>query len=178
MKTSFFLALGFLLLVGCKDSEKNEESASSNDLSPIYSEEIPKVDFKTLQPLLHQENDTTYVINFWATWCKPCVEELPFFEMINEKYADEKLKVILVSLDFPDQLESRIIPFIKTRNIRSKVIFLDDGNANEWIPKVNTEWSGAIPATIIYNKKQRDFREGAFTYAELEEKVSLFLNEN
>jgi thiol-disulfide isomerase/thioredoxin len=177
MQKTFFLPLIFLFLLACNDHKKNVEVQEKTAISHIYAEEIPVLDFEAFAPLLHQENDTTYVINFWATWCKPCVKELPAFEKINEKYAGEKVQVVLVSLDFPNQLETRLIPFIKKHNIRSKVVFLSDGNANEWIPKVNAEWSGSIPATIIYNKNNRKFREGAYTYSELEKELASFLKE-
>lgn len=128
---------------------------------------IPQMDFDSFEPLLHKANDTLYVINFWATWCKPCVKELPYFEKLNEEYRNEKVKVILVSLDFPDRLESLIMPFVMENNIKSQVIHLTDVNANKWIDNVSPEWSGAIPATIIYKGNQREFTEGSMTFEEL-----------
>ncbi len=141
------------------------------------NETIPIVDFNEIRPLLNKNNDTTYVINFWATWCSPCVKEIPHFEEINEKYSNQRLKVLLISLDFPTQYETRLIPFIKNRNILSEVILLDDPDSNSWINEVSTEWSGAIPATVIYNKSKRQFYEKVFTMEELEEEVKKFLNQ-
>lgn len=177
MAKIFFLSIFFLFLIGCQDKGKKPDTQIKTEATFVNSEEIPVLDFEALEPLLHKKNDTTYIVNFWATWCKPCVKELPAFEKINEKYAGEKVKVILVSLDFPKQLETRLIPFIKKHNIRSKVVFLSDGNANSWIPKVSEKWSGSIPATIIYNKNSRTFREGSYTYAELEKELASFLKE-
>ena len=116
------------------------------------------------------------MVNFWATWCKPCIKELPDFEKINEQYASQKVKVILVSLDFPGQMESRLIPFVEKRQIKSEVILLDDPDANGWIPKVDQEWSGAIPATLLYNKRERKFYERSFTYKEIEKELKSILN--
>lgn len=177
MSKTFFLSIFFLLLIGCGDKGKKPDTQIKTEATFVNSEEIPVLDFEALEPLLHQKNDTTYIINFWATWCKPCVKELPAFEKINEKYADKKVKVILVSLDFPNQLETRLTPFIKKHDIQSKVVFLSDGNANTWIPKVSEKWSGSIPATIIYNKNSRTFHEGSYTYAELEKELASFLKE-
>ncbi len=131
--------------------------------------EIPIVDFDTFAPRLDYENDTIYVINFWATWCAPCVREIPAFEELYERYRDQKVKVLLVSLDFPNQMESRVIPFVEQHNIQSEVILLDEPNANRWIPIVSEEWSGAIPATVIYSDSFRGFYEREFKYEELEE---------
>ena len=133
---------------------------------------IAALSFSELEPIFQKQNDTTYVINFWATWCKPCVKELPYFEKVNATASEEKIKVILVSLDFPEKLESHVVPFVKKNSIQSEVILLADDNANEWIPKVDSTWSGAIPATVIYKADKRVFVEGSMTQADLESKIS------
>ncbi len=123
--------------------------------------------FDELEPHLHYSNDTTYLVNFWASWCTPCVEELPAFERIGMEYENEKLKVLLVSLDFPKQVESRLLPFIEKHGIVSEVVVLNDPDANKWIDRVDPEWSGSIPATLIYNGNTRLFHEGIYSYDEL-----------
>lgn len=126
--------------------------------------------------MLQKNNDTTYVINFWATWCKPCVEELPFFDSIAAKYQNDKLKVLLVSIDFESAIEKRVLPFIKTKNVQSEVVIFDDAAQHKWIPKIDKNWSGAIPATYIYQGKKTAFYEKQFTQAELDNVVKPFLN--
>ncbi len=142
----------------------------------VFNSEIPIVDFDFIKPLLEKNNDTTYLINFWATWCSPCIKEIPYFEEIGKKYSKEKLKIYLISLDFPNQYETRLLPFVKEKNILSEVIMLNDPNENKWIDLVNPEWTGAIPATIIYNKSKYEFYEKELSYEELEEMVTKFLN--
>jgi thiol-disulfide isomerase/thioredoxin len=127
-----------------------------------------------LKYYLNQKNDTTYVVNFWATWCVPCIEELPNFEKINAKYKENKIKVLLVSLDMPKMIESKLLPFITKRQLKSEVILMRDPDQNTWLPKVDSTWSGALPATLIYNKDMRKFYEKSFTYDELEKEVSNF----
>lgn len=134
--------------------------------------DILVVDYEGLKPLLEMQNDTTYIINFWATWCAPCIKELPHFQKIHNKYADRKIKVILVSLDFERQIESRLIPFLKKNNVTPDVVVLSDPHSNFWIDKVSQEWSGAIPATLFYNRYKRLFFEKEFTYAEIEETLN------
>jgi thiol-disulfide isomerase/thioredoxin len=113
--------------------------------------------------------DSVYVINFWATWCGPCVKELPYFEALNQKYKAGQFKQILVSLDDPKKLESKVIPFISKNNIRSEVILLEDGKYNSWIDKVDPRWSGAIPITLIIKGKEKLFYEQEFhSMAEIE----------
>jgi thiol-disulfide isomerase/thioredoxin len=133
--------------------------------------QVPVLDFEGFEPFLNRQNDTTYVVNFWATWCVPCVKELPAFEQLNEAYSNEKVKVLLVSLDFVKYYDSKLLPFISDRNIKSDVILLNDPRSNQWIDKVNPEWSGAIPATVIYRGKKRSFYEQSFSYETLEKEL-------
>ena len=151
----------------------------SNGIKPVqvYNNDdisVQAYDYAGLEHFLKQKNDTTYVVNFWATWCVPCVEELPHFEELNAKYKENKVKVLLVSLDMKKDVEKKLLPFIKSHNIKSEVVFLQDPDSNSWIPQVDSTWSGAIPATIIYNKMNRKFYERSFKYEELEKEVSNF----
>jgi thiol-disulfide isomerase/thioredoxin len=140
--------------------------------------DIPVMNFDEFERYLHKETDTTYVINFWATWCKPCVEEIPYFEKLNSEYSDRPVKVLMVSLDFARNLQSRLIPFIADNNMKSEVILLNDTRSHIWIEKVDPSWTGAIPATVIYNSKKRSFYEQAFKYHELESELLRHLNVN
>ena len=179
------------LSTSCKEKADNIEVTT-------YEPQVPKADTTAIQPpkplkvysndtvsvnayeysgleyYLKQKNDTTYVVNFWATWCVPCVEELPHFEKINAKYKENKIKVILVSLDMAKMVETKLLPFINQKQLKSQVLLLRDPDADSWIPKVDSTWSGAIPATLIYNKDMRKFYERSFTYDELEKEISNF----
>lgn len=164
-----------VLCLGCQENTKRDAKVLSSKEDGNLQKEtesialIPSLDFEAFDSkYLQQKNDTTYIINFWATWCKPCVKELPAFEKINAQYSGQKVKVVLASLDFPDRIEKQVIPFIEKHNLKSEVVLLDDPDANSWIPKVSEEWSGAIPATIIYNQQERKFYEASFTYEELQ----------
>ena len=119
--------------------------------------------FEDFAPLLAQtQNDTTYVINFWATWCAPCVKELPYFEKLHQGMASQKIKVILVSLDFRKDLETKLKPFLEQRQISASVAALVDSRQALWIDKIDPSWSGAVPATLVYRGTQRQFKEGEF----------------
>lgn len=173
------------VMLACEDNAKKVEKDVASEVTEAKdllkketasSALIPTLDFETFDTgYLQQMNDTTYIINFWATWCKPCIEELPAFERINKEYSGQKVKVILTSLDFPERLEKQVIPFIKKYELKSEVVILDDPDANSWIPKVSEQWSGAIPATIIYNQEERKFYERSFTYDELKTELTSIL---
>lgn len=166
--------------VACQDkktSEKDKVEAIDKDISEKNISEWPAPDYYTsgipvyekfddLEPLLRMKNDSTYVINFWATWCKPCIKELPYFKELDSIYKDEKVKVVLVSLDFPKDVENKLVSFAREKQIESKVVVLLDGKYNDWIDKVSPEWSGAIPATYIYNRERNKLVQRPFENTE------------
>ncbi len=135
-------------------------------------------DFNDLKFIFEQQNDTTYVINFWATWCAPCVAELPYFEQLYDHYKEEKIKIVLVSLDFERQINTKLKPFLKKNNIKSEVVVLTDNRSQDWIGKVNEDWGGAIPVTHFYKGNSYIFEDGEFaSFDELKSVVDMFLDE-
>ena len=109
--------------------------------------------------------DTTYIINFWATWCAPCVEELPVFNKLYQRYADKPVKVLLVSLDFKQDYPMKLNTFLLRKSIKPEVIWLSDTNPNVFVPKVDNTWEGSIPATVVVRPATGDkkFIEGQVT---------------
>lgn len=143
----------------------------------ISAQEITTIQKEDLKQWLEADNDTLYVLNFWATWCGPCVAELPAFEKIHERYADQKVKVILISTDFRRNLDTQVKRFVRRKKLQSQVMFMDEPNPNDWINWIDSAWTGAIPATLIISKRNghRFFIEKAMTYNQLEEKIRAFL---
>jgi len=136
---------------------------------------VKSFDYELLADYLKIEDDEIKVVNFWATWCAPCIKELPHFEKINSEYKKKGVEVILVSLDMAKQVEKALIPFIKRRKLGSDVVHLHDVDADVWINKVDPSWSGAIPATLIISKDRRAFFEKEFTYDELQSEILKFI---
>ena len=154
----------------------NHKGVSEPDHIEFAEGSLKVFDFKELQAYLDSKDpNKTYVVNFWATWCSPCIKELPYFEQLNANYANKDVEVILVSLDFPKHIDTKLKTFLEKENLKSEVVVLNDVDANTWIPKVSEDWSGAIPATIIYNKDKRTFYERSFNYQELETEVKQFI---
>ncbi|MBJ7882403.1 TlpA family protein disulfide reductase [Gelidibacter salicanalis] len=175
MRISGLLLL--ILLASCKnETNGNQDVETNEEIEITMLPDLEVYDFEGLKPLLKTASDSVYVINFWATWCAPCIKEMPYFEAINKNYKDKKVVVTLVSLDFPKKYDSHLKPFIRDNNIKSRVVVLNDADSNTWIPEIHPDWSGAIPATLIYNKHKRAFYEQPFTYKELETELQKFLN--
>ncbi len=172
--TSFTL----LLFIGCNSQPADNQSGIVNGKTApkektVVEEAPPFPVYMTFDEFEHHiryANDTTYVVNFWATWCKPCVAELPWFEQLIPAYEDKPVKVLLVSMDFPKKIKNKLIPFVKERNLEKSVVALADMDYNSWIDKVSTKWDGAIPFTLIYNKEKQQLKFGELDgYDELEE---------
>jgi thiol-disulfide isomerase/thioredoxin len=136
-------------------------------ISQINAQDITGIDRQELLQLTGQSDDTTYVVNFWATWCSPCVKEIEYFEELHREMRTSGVKVFLVSLDFPNQLDKRVVPFLRDKEITAPVKLMTDLQYNEWIDRVDPAWSGAIPATLIYNSDRRVFLEKELTREEL-----------
>lgn len=169
-----FLLVFFMTLMSC-NQDKKKDVAQEVEASNPYEIQLEIVDYYGLEKVINRVDDKTYVVNFWATWCAPCVKELPYFEKLDKEYEDKNVEVVLMSLDFPNKYESKLKPFIKKHQLRSELFALNDMDSNYWIPKVNEDWSGALPATLIYNKEKRQFYEQAFHYEELETEIQKFL---
>ncbi len=124
--------------------------------------------------LLNRKDDTTMVLNFWATWCRPCVKELPSFDSLYSSVKGKKAKIVLVSVDDIHDLERKVIPFVKERKIKTEVVLLDETDYNLWIDRVDSSWGGAIPATLIFNtaSRYRRFIEGSVNYQSLHKHVT------
>jgi thiol-disulfide isomerase/thioredoxin len=130
-------------------------------------QQVPLLTIDQLNSRLASGRDTTYIINFWATWCVPCLKELPAFEKLYETNKTDKLKILLVSVDVIP-VGSRSLPrFIKKRKLQNEVWLLNEKHDQSFIDRVDSTWSGAIPATLLVKKEKRRFFEKDFTYPEL-----------
>ncbi|HMQ08590.1 MAG TPA: TlpA disulfide reductase family protein [Saprospiraceae bacterium] len=146
----------------------------------IFSQEYPFSIYKNFEELqknhIQVSDDRIHVINFWATWCAPCIKEMPFIDALTSKYGNQ-IKVTFVSLDFPKRIDTALIPFLEKSDLKSEVVLLDDARANRWIDLVDPDWSGAIPATLIIKNGKRAFYEREFHSFEEIESVVLKLNQ-
>ena len=143
-----------------------------------FAQRMPVIKYPALERLLTQPTDTVLVVNFWATWCAPCVAELPHFEKLSTSHATDKVKVILINLDGVGQLVKKVQPFIARTGLKSPgMLLLDEPDYNSWIGNVSADWSGALPFTLIIDpsRKQRKTFEKGLTLAELETELRPFI---
>lgn len=117
------------------------------------------------------------IINFWATFCKPCIAELPHFQAMANQYKSKGVKLIMVSLDLKEAYPAKVTSFVKKLKLTSPVVFLDESNADLFCPVVDSSWSGAIPASIFINNSTgyRKFYEEELSIEKLETEIKAML---
>lgn len=114
---------------------------------------IPKWKITDVEKYMNSGKDEVLVINFWATFCKPCVAEIPSFIAVTNQYKDQHVKLLLVSLDLPSFYPKKIADFAKKHEFNTNIVWLEETNADYFCPKIDQKWSGSIPATLIINPK-------------------------
>ena len=163
--------LTFLFLINFKNLK------AQNTLNP----DSLKFSILTYPELQNQyfdiQSDTTLVVNFWASWCKPCKAEMPYFEQLREEFANKKVKILLVTIDVAEQIESRVKPYLLLNHIENEVVSVQDKvSPLKWIPLICPEWGGSIPITVVMNKTDGTYFETCFvSYEKLKEAVLPFV---
>lgn len=147
-------------------------------LTSLLFAQVKKVKITDLETYI-QKSDHPLMISFWATWCVPCVEEIPWFQEGVAKFADQKVELILVSLDFARDYPYKLETFIKKKNWQASFYWLDETNADYFCPRVHPKWEGGIPATLFVNNKTgyRRFFDRALTDRQVEPEIKTMLKE-
>ena len=143
------------------------------------SQQIAKWKITDVENYITTSKDEVLVINFWATFCKPCVAEIPSFIKITDQYKSQHVKLMLVSLDLPSYYPAKIASFAKKHQFNTNITWLAETNADYFCPKVDKSWSGSIPATLIINTKTgyRKFVEEEMDAAAFEKELKTALGE-
>ena len=146
-------------------------------LSSASAQKVQYIRVPDLEKILKNPENKLFVLNLWATWCPPCVKEMPAFEKTAAQYGTENVRFVMVSLDFPSQVEKQLIPFLKKNNITLDVAVMMDTDYDSWISKVDEKWQGNIPATLFFNnhRQTRYFHTGELTESELKTLISKYL---
>jgi thiol-disulfide isomerase/thioredoxin len=144
----------------------------------VFSQKVKKVQIGDIEDII-QKSEHPVIISFWATWCAPCLKEIPYFQETVKKYADQKIELVLVSLDFRESYPSALESFVKKKNFEASLYWLNETNADFFCPKIDPKWDGGIPATLFVNNKTnyRKFYERQLTPLQVEAEVKAQLKE-
>lgn len=127
-----------LLLAGCSQTE------SGLTLENVRADEVSRV-------AASHKDSAAVLVNFWATWCQPCVEEFPMIVQLGKQYASKGLVVYFVSVDWLDERD-RVVDFLSAHGVTG-VSFIKNQDDNDFINGTHPEWTGAVPFTLVYSKK-------------------------
>jgi thiol-disulfide isomerase/thioredoxin len=140
----------------------------------VFGQKPETIRLDKLKSLIESPSEEIYVINFWATWCAPCIKELPLFEKLHGE-KKPGISIFLVSMDLDlDPNPEKVYKFVERKKIQSTVLLLNEQDPNSWIDKIDAKWSGALPATLVINRKtgQRKFVEKELHEGDLEKMIA------
>lgn len=143
----------------------------------VNGQKVEFIKVPDLEKMLNNTENKLFIVNLWATWCAPCVKELPYFEKVAGRLKNPDVRFILVSLDFPSEVENRLMPFLKKNSITLDVDVMTDTDYNSWIDMIDPGWQGNIPSTLFFNnsKKIRYFHPGEISETELQTLINKFI---
>lgn len=144
----------------------------------VFSQQVKKAQIGEIEEIIHK-SDHPVIISFWATWCAPCLTEIPYFQETVKKYADHKVELVLVSLDFKESYPSVIESFVRRKNFQASFYWLNETNADLFCPKIDPKWNGGIPATLFVNNKTnyRKFFDRQLTPLQVEAEIKAQVKE-
>jgi len=169
------LVVAVLRAAGCRPNDDRNPhlagGASAADRKRV--ETVEPIDKAGLQKLIKERNGRILFLNIWATWCAPCVEEFPDLVKLSRAYPEHEVEVVGISADYPDEVESKILPFIKKHDVPFRILVAAFERQEDFINGVNPAWSGALPATLVYDQygNQRLFLVGQGTFEEFKKAI-------
>ena len=167
----FFIFI--LSIFACsKDDGQRSQVETKLDSKPtavdLANIDVSLLDAAGFQALINQHRGKIIFINTWATWCVPCIQEFPDLVRLKDFYKDSNIAFIGISVDFPDEVESKVKPFLHSQKINFPNYVQNFKQQEDLINLLNEKWRGAVPATFIYDRQgnQKSFLLGKHSFDE------------
>jgi len=143
------------------------------------AQSVASITVDQLEQYLDTCSKKVMVVNFWATFCKPCVAELPHFIDVSRQFNANEVGLLMVSVDGPEMYPRKLKKFIRNHHFKGQFAWLNESDASYFCPKIDPAWSGSIPATLMVNipKKKRHFLESEMSAEELKSTIFTMLAE-
>ena len=143
-------------------------------LSLVFIQPDPMItlDFEGFKSEIETPSEDLRIYNFWATWCAPCIHEMPYFESVVEDTKGTHL--VFVSLD-DDRRPERVEAFVEKKGFTSPIWLLSEKEQKDWKQKLEEDWSGAIPATLFVTAAgKRHFHTGQISEEKLKALIEAY----
>ncbi len=146
---------------------KTVEAISTDDLRQLLTHHLNNGD----------KSGNLILVNFWATWCAPCVKEIPEIVKLQEKYKERGLRVIAVSMDEPEELETGVRPFVRKRFPNFVSYLCKESDHDKFASVIDTAWNEIMPTNFLIdrNGKLRATLTGGKSYEEFEAVITPLL---
>jgi thiol-disulfide isomerase/thioredoxin len=142
----------------------------------IRAQQVRSIKVTDLQKTI-KESKGPLIVNFWATFCVPCIQEIPYFQEMTEKYKAKGVSLLLVSLDLKEAYPSKIISTAGKLNFTAPIVWLNETNADYFCPKIDTSWTGGMPSSLFVNNATgyHKFFEDQLSRERLEKEIQAML---
>lgn len=141
-----FLLIAIISIVLCEGAEA--QTSTKPLIKMVSAREIKAMIDNSTGPM---------IVNFWATWCGPCIREIPWFDSIIAK-KNARVKLVLVSLDFRSDYPNALAAFVKKHDYKGEVLYLYETDNTKYLPVIELKWKGAIPASIFVNNTTKYYQ--------------------
>ena len=158
MKTFLAFALLFLAVV-----------AHSQQVKSVKITELEKTIKESKRPL---------IVNFWATFCVPCLQEIPYFQEMTDQYKSKNVSLIFVSLDMKEAYPVKVNDMVKKLKLSYPVVWLNETNADYFCPRIDTSWTGGMPSSLFVNNATgyHKFFEEPLSKEKLEQEIGVMIS--
>lgn len=171
----FPLVLVALFLHGCgpRSEQERQSGSAAQDTTSTPVIQVAKLDERGLSKLIRERNGKVLFLNVWATWCVPCVEEFPDLVKLHSAFEGRPVEVVGISADFDDEIESKIVPFLRKQKVPFRVYVASFKRQEDFINGVDRSWSGALPASLIVDAKgkRKFFMVGKGTFDQFKREI-------
>lgn len=177
LKNSFFVLL-LSCLFACQQPQNSSIPDSSLAIEVDSSTVVLLSEFKAFEKILAQEKGKAVLVNLWATWCKPCVNEMPLLEKLHQNYKDKGIKVITLSMDEVTKIDSLVIPYWQAMNFSMDNYLIAAEDPGALVNQIDPLWLGLLPTTFIFNTNGEKVETvtGTMSYGGFEKKMLNVLN--
>ena len=166
---SAILAIPLVALAG-----RGENRAGRRDLP-----RVDKIRVADLKEIMRKDSGKVILVNAWATWCKPCQDEIPGILKLRKAFRGKPFRLILLSADDADDINKKVRPALKKFKVDFPSYLMNDKSDQAFISGMSSEWNGALPTSFLFDRtgKLKATLVGERTYSQFEDAVTKLLEQ-